>query len=294
MNNPTNIREIDYEIILSFFEYLCSVASYEKAGEVLRHFKNLYIPHRLYKFYSLYENEEEVNEKKIKTLRNGKAYLSRHEKLNDPFEARGYYFDKEKIKPLRILRDSYERIIDIPRNILVQSSFTSNDQNTSSMWAHYSNNYKGYCVAYNMDIIENLSLKNSIFKVQYVDHKINITDHMNSFFERAEKYLAECEKKGLKNIDVEDISLLDELALLINVKHKSWEYENEFKCLCDDRSFGEYIQAIPETMYIGMNCKENYKKELILAASELNIPAYVMKPDYFSSEFELIREENKT
>jgi hypothetical protein len=46
------------------------------------------------------------------------------------------------------------------------------------MWAHYSNNHKGYCIAYDMNDNYNMSLKSCMLPVQYVNKRIDITEVM--------------------------------------------------------------------------------------------------------------------
>lgn len=39
-----------------------------------------------------------------------------------------------------------------------------------TMWVHYSNNHKGYCVAYDMNDNYNMPLKSCMLPVQYVNN----------------------------------------------------------------------------------------------------------------------------
>ena len=49
------------------------------------------------------------------------------------------------------------------------------------MWAHYSNNHQGFCVAYDMKNPENTKLAGCTFPVQYTNERLDITDYMKNY-----------------------------------------------------------------------------------------------------------------
>ena len=67
------------------------------------------MPKKIYKYISLKSmnscsysskciNEEEENQKKINSIRDGMIWLSTYNNLNDPFELSALYIDEEKLK----------------------------------------------------------------------------------------------------------------------------------------------------------------------------------------------------
>ena len=57
----------------------------------------LFIPDTLFKYYCL-NNDEILNEMKLKTLQEKKVYLSNSIDFNDPFDNKAFYYRPEKLK----------------------------------------------------------------------------------------------------------------------------------------------------------------------------------------------------
>lgn len=75
---------------------------------------------------------------------------------------------------------------------------------------------------------------------------------------------------------------LQMLILSMTAKHKSWKHEKEYRIICHMDDF----PAIPTKIYIGLNCKEEYKKELIEVAKSIEVcKAYQMEIDEDSNMF---------
>ena len=74
------------------------------------------------------------------------------------------------------------------------------------------------------------------------------------------------------------------LILSLAAKHKSWEHEREYRIICHRDDF----PAIPSKIYIGLNCKEEYRKELVEVAKSIDVcKAYQMEFDEDSKVFGL-------
>ena len=75
---------------------------------------------------------------------------------------------------------------------------------------------------------------------------------------------------------------LQMLILSLAAKHKSWEHEREYRIICHRDDF----PAIPSKIYIGLNCKEEYRKELIEVGRSIDVcKVYQMEFDEDSKVF---------
>jgi len=195
----------------------------------------------------------------------------------------------EIMKAIYKIKEHNGRLIDDFSSFHRISCFTSNGINCMPMWAHYSNNHKGYCVEYSMEDKHNVLLRSCMFPVQYVDKRIDITEVMKK---QVEDILSEKEKAiklRKKEILINDLTLIWISSYYSCLKHISWSYENEFRCTVAANAKGiPYMNAMPKAIYIGNKCSEINKKYLVDIAYTLNVPIYFMGFDEYSSDYELI------
>ena len=72
------------------------------------------------------------------------------------------------------------------------------------------------------------------------------------------------------------------MILSLAAKHKSWEHEKEYRIICHRDDF----PAIPSKIYIGLNCKEEYRKLLTEVGKSIEVcKVYEMEIDDISSRF---------
>ena len=257
------------------------------AFEVIYKTYRLYIPNVLYKYYSL-TDDEELNLKKIKTLENQTIYMSNIKDFNDPFDGKAFYYNPSLLRKIKRLERCKGKIIDDFTIFHRGTALTSNDMNSMPMWAHYSNNHKGYCVAYDMNDDRNIKFKSCVFPVQYTSERLDITSYMKIYVEMIDKIITRNQNIGVTKHIVTDISIIYISALLCNIKHSTWSYENEFRCTMGASAEGmPYENAYPKAIYIGLNCTKENEKKLILVAKKLRIPIYKMKFDELSELYKL-------
>lgn len=236
----------------------------------------MYIPEKLYKYYSFTDNLK-LNDTKIQTLRDGKIYLTNPKDFNDPFDEKGYFYNADKIAEIERLKHVKGKIIDDFSSYVRSASLSSNDYNCMPMWAHYANNHNGYCVSYNMKDIKNNNLYACTFPVQYTNDRVNITNEIYKFTKETCELIDENMKKGVKNTVLTDIRIPLLISFLGNIKHVSWCYEKEFRCSVGVSQNNDiYIDAVPSEIYIGLKCKKEYRNELIDIAKQYKIPVYEM------------------
>ena len=246
----------------------------------------LHVPDVLFKYYSL-SNDEELNKKKFQTLSEGKLFMSEIKDFNDPFDGKSFFYNPESLEDIDRLRVHKGRLIDDFTVFIRGTCFTANGVQSMPMWAHYANNHKGFCVSY--DVKENLELKSNIFPIQYTEERLDVTTLMRKHAELICDKIDENVRRGEKITQYDDLTIIYMALLLYNVKHISWNYENEFRYFVPSNASGiPYAKAIPRAIYIGMNCEERHKKALKDIADYWDIPLYQMGMDECSEKYELV------
>lgn len=246
----------------------------------------LHIPDKIYKYFSL-NDDEYLNKMKLETLKNNKVYLAENSAMNDPFEGKAFFYDNKELVKYERLSHCDGRIIDDFSDYIRIASFTGKSVNCMPMWAHYANNHEGFCVEY--DTNKNIELRSCLFPVQYTDKRIDITNIMDTVTKELIESIEKSIKGSIKQIKINNFILVWISTYYNCIKHKSWSYEEEIRCLVGKNAPGSpYMNAIPSAIYIGMNCNEFKKKELFDIAYQLDIPLYQMYFDEKNHKYELI------
>ncbi len=97
------------------------------------------------------------------------------------------------------------------------TSFTENNESFLPMWAYYSNNYRGYCVEY--EVLD----PEYIYKVSYEPQRIPIAKIATDIY---------CGISDFINGNANEDKLQFNNMLLMQqffLKHKSWEHEKEYR-----------------------------------------------------------------
>lgn len=253
--------------------------------ELLYPVTRLYIPDTLYKFYSL-NDDQELNDKKFKTLQNKQIFMSNIKDFNDPFDGKAFFYDSKQLADIKRLEHVGGKIIDDFTSFNRGTALTENNTSCMPMWAHYSNNHQGFCVAYDMKNPANTTLAGCTFPIQYTDERLDITSFMKKYFCKLSLEVDRQVSRGIKQIPINDLSLVYVAQFLCNIKHSTWSYEKEFRCTAGAQAKGmPYIDAVPKAIYIGMNCTEQNRSKLIEIARSLSIPVYQMQLDELSEKY---------
>lgn len=224
-----------------------------------------------------------MNNKKFQTLSKKQLYLASYPELNDPFEGKGFFTN------LGTKNDSFFEVL--LSNIRL-TSLTGCGMNSMPMWAHYANSHRGFCVAYDMTTKDNVMLCSSTFPIEYREHRFDFTkimqDQIGNLIHEKENTMM----NGQKKIMIHDETLPLISNLLVNIKHISWKYENEFRyttCLPVDFDGRQpyYIPATPQKIYIGSRCQDHHADELLSIGKMQNIPVYRMANTKATSDFAL-------
>ncbi|TGN35670.1 DUF2971 domain-containing protein [Lysinibacillus sp. S2017] len=255
---------------------------YEDKFDAANELKNAAIPNRLYKYFPLfdeYRNKyEEENLKRINSLLEGQIWVSKYDMLNDPFEYKMLYLDKEKIEkhdwPVEMLDDFLEGI----KKFSLTTCFSGETENNMPMWAHYANNHKGYCVSYRVTKPE------LITPVFYEPKRVGIASvaiNLLSAFHNKD------EEKMLKYSTLYNLSLC--------CKHSLWEYENEYRLvyLSYNSNNGQLISLEEiglevESIFIGHKTEPLQYESLLKIGKSLGCNVYQMLFEENSEDFKLV------
>ena len=247
----------------------------------------LYIPDILYKFYSL-NDDKALNEKKLKTLKNKQIFMANIKDFNDPFDGKAFFYDSKQLAGIKHLERANGKIIEDFTAFHRGTALTANDTSCMPMWAHYANNHQGFCISYDMKNSANTVLSGCTFPIQYTDERLDITSFMKKYVSMVSSEIDRQQALGKRQIGIYDISLVFVQQFLCNIKHLTWQYEKEFRCTTGAQAKGmPYIDAVPKAIYIGMNCNEKNRKELIAIAKQQSIPIYEMKFNDLSENYSL-------
>jgi len=245
----------------------------------------LHLPNVLFKFFSLTDNIA-LNESKLDAVQNQKIFMSDVKNLNDPFDSKAYFYRPDELKKYDRLAEHDGKLIDDFTSFVKIAALTANNVNSMPMWAHYSNNHRGFCLSYDMKDKRNIHLSGCTFPVQYANKRIDVTDLMDN---QVRKMLAEIAKQaaeGKKVIRFDDLSLVFMASFFCNIKHETWSYEKEYRCTVGAIANGmPFFPASPKEIYIGMNCPQTYVDKLIRIANELEIPAFRIVFNEYDTNF---------
>lgn len=251
----------------------------------------LYIPDTVYKYYSL-DISEKRNKENLDTLYKGKIYMSEIKDFNDPFDGRAFFYNPKELKNIERLKHCAGMPIDDFCKFIRAACFTDNGVQSMPMWAHYANNHKGFCVSYNVK--DNLVLNSNLFPIQYTDQRLDISSEMKKQALKISKSVDETDQRGDLVTMLEDKTLIYLSQLLYNLKHTSWSYEKEYRCITASNSEGmPFIDAKPKAIYIGRNCSDKNAHCLFDIADEHGAKIYKMGFNDYMDNYELAYNEFK-
>lgn len=272
-------------------ELIVSASNKEDVFKWIYEITRLYIPDVLFKYGSL-TGDPDKDKIRFDTLRQEKVYLSAIDGFNDPFDSKAYFYRAEELMKYERLQHCGGRIIDDFSRFFRVACFTANGINSMPMWAHYASDHKGYCVSYDMKHEENLRLRACTMPVQYTTQRVDVTNLMDYQMGKIIEGIETGIKQQTKEIWYDDLSLIFLSVFFVNLKHRSWSYEKEFRCsMGANAPWSEYCKAKPQAIYIGAKCTEENKDQLIDIGKKLFVPVYQMRYDDYSADYSLLAEK---
>ena len=236
------------------------------------------VPQTIYKFISL-TDDNDLNNRKFNSLENNQIWFSNVNKLNDPFEGLNCCYLKDFALDLypyfnidkRI--ENWKRFLNKLRNDFYLASFTKR-KDSMPMWAHYANNYCGFCVEY-----EVLSPK-SLMQVEYSARKLDISFALENLQKEYLNY--EIDEEQL------DWALLVVHSFICSTKSLQWKYEEEIRSISympngnheGNNETCESIGLKVKSILLGCNCSEKNRNRLIQIAQKIGVQVADMEFDF--------------
>ncbi|MNW41858.1 hypothetical protein D3C74_190120 [compost metagenome] len=268
-------------------EILNSSSNKDEVFRWIYQITRLHIRDVLYKYVSL-TDDENLNNLKMQTLSEQKIFLADSRDFNDPFDNKAFYYRNEELKQFDELRPFDGRLGDEIMFNSRAASLSAAGFNSMPMWAHYANNHKGFCIAYNMNEADNLNLKSSTLPIQYTDIRVDITDIMVKTVDYILKQKHRQMSQGSKRILIDDLMIVYTTVFLQNIKQSSWQYEMEFRCSAGNTSIGmPFIKAKPFEIYVGEKCTPIHFDNLFKISHELKVPLYKLEFKEINSAYQL-------
>ena len=240
------------------------------------------LPKTIYKFISLSEENKIDNHNKLSSLENNQIWFSRIDKLNDPFD--GYsccylkdFIDPEKYENINEFIEAWNKYLNKLRQELYSTSFTK-CINNFPMWAHYTNNFSGFCLEF--EVVDSSKL----FEVKYSVRKFDVASIIDQII--TEYYF-----DLIQNEQFELILKIFHLYLC-SIKSNQWSYEQEVRsvfyrpnCFANGQLMNiEDIGLKIKKIYVGCNASKENLEHLDSIAKKLGVSIISVKPD-FTSEF---------
>ncbi len=151
----------------------------------------------------------------------------------------------------------------------VAISCFSEVNNSKLMWAHYADNYKGFCIEYDFSKSYDVEFQKGIGKVLYTDER-------------------PCQE------DCEDYAQYEKMILC--TKAECWSYEKEWRSI-NILPYEQYINKIYPivsvkqcitAIYLGCRMSQEYQDEIAQHYKDSNVKIYkmILKDNYFDFDFE--------
>jgi len=280
----------------SFKEYLRLISD-QKFNEAYE-YRCINVPKILFKYFGLFDSQlcqesatqscekiKEKNELKFQALEDNLLWMPTFNNLNDPFEFKAFYLNKQSLEDHGWHISELERFLKGIKGLFLLACFSQNLTNNIPMWAHYANNHKGFCVEYT------ITDPKYLYPISYEVERIAISSSITKMISKFSSY-------GEKEIPEND----PELRLYFNImyhmtvmKHKSWEYEKEYRAIYYNQTAQKIGNNVPlsdlglevSSIYVGADCDIENRQRLLHIATKLNCEINEMYLDEYEPSFEL-------
>lgn len=231
-----------------------------------------------------------MNQKKLATLEKSCVFLSNPKNLNDPFDCGCAYYDFENRPQSTTATQMIEQNMALLPSYICICSFTGCGVQSMPMWAHYSNNHKGFCVEYDKTLKQNELLRSLVHPIQYSETRSDISNLMDEQIGLSVQRILEMASPT--RAGAEAMPLAQIAFMLYNIKHSSWNFEKEYRLSVPSNTSGlPELMVRPSKIYIGLNCPQIYTDRLKKIGNVLGIPVFLMKYYERSKSFNLVADQ---
>lgn len=249
----------------------------------------------LFRFIS-FNDDYNLNELKLNTLKNNQEHVSSPLKFNDPYDCelsfnlidgiddflkigfnrnarRDIKQNKRKKKCIEngtyYLQKELTSEWNIMKRQIAVCCFSEYVDNFL-MWSHYSNCYQGICIEYNL---QKISKKNTLCPVIYTDKLIRARDFITK----------DDFRKNTSN------GLLEAVIRAVISKNSQWSYEDEWRIVTIVKEgMTSYVNMpVPENIYIGFKVNDEMRKKIIDISQKLGVNG-IYNTMISSNEYKLI------
>lgn len=242
-------------------------------------YRRLHVPHKLYKFVWLEDDsksllhwkikERKSNSLKFSALQNNYLWLSHVKQLNDPYEYKCMYVNKEKFRKAGYSDEiiaTFENILQDNMNQMGVTCFSEKEpENNMPMWDYYANNGRGFCIEY--EVISPNQIHKVFYEPDRIPLAIILTDMMGEFYKN---------KKGLVMDESKMEFCSNVIIMQLFMKHTSWQHEQEYRLVyplspgttgCKVGIMGAGLKV--NRIIAGMNCSKEHRDILNTISNEL-------------------------
>ncbi|PKM57460.1 MAG: hypothetical protein CVU98_06100 [Firmicutes bacterium HGW-Firmicutes-3] len=259
---------------------------FEKELQEANEYRIQCMPKKIYKYVSLQTEKtckkdnkrcndiDNLNKLKFNALEQQSIWMSKFEHLNDPFEYKAMFIDRDKLFEKGWNIDFIEEYLDRMKLNYNIASFTENLVDNMPMWAHYTNNHQGFCLEYTV-----LNAK-MLFPISYEADRFAVASMLVNIFSK----IAPIEEGMIDDQDTDFQFYMWMISHFGLIKHETWRYENELRVLYPSLKVDEpgvLVNAIDlglhlSAIYVGNQCSTSNQKKLVEISNKLKTPIHKM------------------
>ena len=216
-------------------------------------------PIYLYRYRPL--AREEFYEREISAVRDDFLWCSNFLSLNDPME--GSYRGSPNLRNHGRYQFVRDKIFD-QKNALGICSFSETHDN-GPMWAHYSDQFQGICIAYNFRVLrESIPDECSFVRLSYEEDPYLVT----------QARVSEGEEVAQR---------------ILSSKSHRWLYEREWRLFCAASGKLNLERRCISRVYLGNRMDEQRRTNLLKVLADEHIEAHAMELDGYKLSFRNIK-----
>lgn len=213
------------------------------------------IPRYLYRYRSLKEFSREME-----CIETGYIHCSNFKAMNDPME--GFYSASRLLQNSEKLNRIRGEIVNGKTNIGMCAF--SEVFNHELMWAHYADQFRGICIAYDF---------------------FNLRHHLPDTVTFSRIYYSEdVPVVGLSR--QQPINRNETAKMILSYKNHRWLYEREWRMFATIGRVEYGLQRCVARVYIGSRASGNHRREIERRLGSLKIPRQIQKLNGYTMTFE--------